>query len=250
MNNPIVWIEPIQGLLDQLTAPWEPEHERKSLLQDAVHSMAQVIRQFPDDPLRLTFICTHNSRRSHLSQVLAQLAADYYFPHPPQPILTYSGGTEATACNERTIRAFRKVGFSIVNMSGGDNPVYLLQYAENRPVLELFSKVYDQAGNPEKDYVAFLTCDHANANCPSSAAPGPAFLSPSSTQKPPMARLPNRKPTTNASWKSDANASTSSVTSPNCPQPHEPQCLESRIPRHLPPHPLRTQRRRHLRHLP
>lgn len=166
MNNPIIWIEPIQGLLDQLTAPWEPDHERKSLLQDAVHSMAQVIHQFPDDPLRLTFICTHNSRRSHLSQVLAQLAADYYFPHPPQPILTYSGGTEATACNERTIRAFRKVGFSIVNMSGGDNPVYLLQYAENRPVLELFSKVYDQAGNPEKDYVAFLTCDHANANCP------------------------------------------------------------------------------------
>lgn len=166
MIKPIVWIEPIQDLLDQFSSPWEPQNDRKSLLLDAAHNLAQVLHQFPDEPLLLTFICTHNSRRSHLSQVLAQLAADYYFPHSNPPIQTYSGGTEATACNERTIRAFRKVGFSIVSLSGGDNPVYLLQYAENRPVLELFSKIYDQAGNPQKDYVAFLTCDHANTMCP------------------------------------------------------------------------------------
>ncbi len=30
------------------------------------------------EPARLTFICTHNSRRSHLSQIWAQVAAEYY----------------------------------------------------------------------------------------------------------------------------------------------------------------------------
>jgi len=44
--------------------------------------------------VKLHFICTHNSRRSHFSQIWAQAMAAYHkVPH----VLCYSGGTEATA---------------------------------------------------------------------------------------------------------------------------------------------------------
>src|SRR4051794_2365719 len=39
----------------------------------------------------LTFICTHNSRRSHFSQLWAKTAAQYY---GIANVATYSGGTE------------------------------------------------------------------------------------------------------------------------------------------------------------
>src|SRR5437762_2974343 len=41
----------------------------------------------------LTFICTHNSRRSHMSQIWAQTAACYY---GLDNIRAFSGGTQAT----------------------------------------------------------------------------------------------------------------------------------------------------------
>ena len=59
-------------------------------------------------PARLTFICTHNSRRSHLSQIWAALAADFY---GIAGVETYSGGTEATAFAKAALAALRRVGF-------------------------------------------------------------------------------------------------------------------------------------------
>src|SRR5438034_152357 len=79
---------------------------------------------------QLTFICTHNSRRSHMSQIWAQTAAYYY---GLDNIHAYSGGTEATACNCRTVAAMRRAGFDIQDATTGDNPVYLVRYAEDRP---------------------------------------------------------------------------------------------------------------------
>ncbi len=111
----------------------------------------------------LTFICTHNSRRSHLSQVLAQTAA---FHFGVESFTCYSGGTEATACNPRTVRAFRRAGFSIVDSTGGDNPRYWLQFAEQARPMELWSKIYDQEGNPSQNFIAVMTCSHADENCP------------------------------------------------------------------------------------
>ena len=42
---------------------------------------------------KLLFICTHNSRRSHMSQIWAQTAAHYYHVANVQ---TFSGGTESS----------------------------------------------------------------------------------------------------------------------------------------------------------
>lgn len=116
-----------------------------------------------NQPVRLTFICTHNSRRSHLSQLWAQVAA-YYYRVPN--VKTYSGGTEATAFNPRAVKAIQEAGFIVVKTGGESNPVYLVTYTEEQPTIEAFSKVFDEGGNPTADFAAVMTCTHADENCP------------------------------------------------------------------------------------
>src|SRR5687768_12192947 len=76
-----------------------------------------VIRQLTDyvntksqsgQKILLNFICTHNSRRSHISQIWAQTAAYYY---GIRNVETFSGGTEATAFNPRAVTAMKQAGF-------------------------------------------------------------------------------------------------------------------------------------------
>jgi protein-tyrosine-phosphatase len=111
----------------------------------------------------LTFICTHNSRRSHMSQIWAQTAAYYY---GLDRISAFSGGTEATACNCRTIAAMRRVGFEIKDATAGDNPLYLVWYADNRPPIHAYSKLYNADANPRRDFIALMTCSVADRSCP------------------------------------------------------------------------------------
>ncbi len=111
----------------------------------------------------LTFICTHNSRRSHFSQLWAQAAA-YYYGVPG--VTAYSGGTEATAFNPRAARAVAAAGFKVEKTGAEPNPVYRVYYAEAQPPVRAFSKIYDQEGNPTADFAAVLTCTHADENCP------------------------------------------------------------------------------------
>ncbi len=114
-------------------------------------------------PVRLTFICTHNSRRSHLSQLWAQVAA-HCFAVPG--VLTYSGGTEATAFHPNAVRAVAAAGFRVEKSGAEPNPVYLVQYAATQPPVRAFSKRYDAAGNPAAGFAAVMTCTHADENCP------------------------------------------------------------------------------------
>jgi protein-tyrosine phosphatase/arsenate reductase len=113
-------------------------------------------------PVRLTFICTHNSRRSHLSQIWAQTAA-HYFSIPG--IETFSGGTEATAFNPRAVAAIERAGFAVAT-GEGSNPVVEVRWAVDGPTMECFSKVYDQDPNPKQDFAALMTCSAADAACP------------------------------------------------------------------------------------
>ncbi len=149
------YVADIASSLDEL-----PE-ERRELLEEMVAFITA--RAQVGEPIDLTFICTHNSRRSHLGQVWAQTAAIHYgIPG----VTAYSGGTETTACNPRTVSAFRRAGFSVVQPSNDDNPHYLIQYAENQPPIEAFSKVYDAEGNPSDGFLAAMCCADADANCP------------------------------------------------------------------------------------
>jgi len=115
-----------------------------------------------DQPAQLTFICTHNSRRSHLCQIWSAVASVWYgITH----VHTYSGGTEATAFNPRAVAALERAGFKIKN-PGGDNPHYQVFYSADSEPLECYSKVYDNAVNPQRDFLPFMTCTEADANCP------------------------------------------------------------------------------------
>lgn len=111
----------------------------------------------------LNFICTHNSRRSHLAQIWAQTAAYYYgVAH----VHCYSGGTEATAFNPRAVNAMREAGFSISETKEGDNPVYEVRFALDAPPVVAFSKTYDHPFNPNRDFAAIMTCSQADESCP------------------------------------------------------------------------------------
>lgn len=132
-----------------------PESRKSELAKVASYITASPV------PAKLNFICTHNSRRSHISQIWAATAAAYY----NVSVQCFSGGTEATAFNPRAVAAMERAGFQIHN-PGGSNPVYKIHMGDDLPTLACFSKTYDDPTNPESQFAAIMTCDHADANCP------------------------------------------------------------------------------------
>ncbi|MGB8166143.1 MAG: hypothetical protein WCF18_01545 [Chthoniobacteraceae bacterium] len=137
-----------------------PEDRRRELKKIALFVQSKLAA---NEPAQVTFICTHNSRRSHFSQVWAQTAAAYY---GVAGFKAFSGGIEVTACNERTIAALKRAGFSITSEPAEKNPVYLVKYSEKAEPIHSYSKLYKAEGNPQSNYLAAMTCDHADGNCP------------------------------------------------------------------------------------
>ena len=135
--------------------------ERKEILTSMAEYIQKHVSQFRT--VNLNFICTHNSRRSHLAQIWAQTAA-YYFD--VSDVKCFSGGTEATAFNIRAVKAMGKAGFTIKKVKAGENPVYEVIYSNSEKPIMAFSKKYDDHHNPAKDFAAIMTCSHADENCP------------------------------------------------------------------------------------
>lgn len=156
-------LETLHPKIESITSEFEEiPSERKQALEEITDFVRSQI-EAGEEP-RLTFICTHNSRRSHLSQIWAQTAAAYY---DVPGVKTFSGGTETTACNPRTVRAMRRAGFSVANSTPGEeNPHYLVQYSEGAAPIEAFSKVYHGESNPKSGFIAVMTCSHADTHCP------------------------------------------------------------------------------------
>lgn len=155
-------LEPLQPTIDKFTKEFNQiSDERKAVIKqltDFVNSKAKDASK-----ISLNFICTHNSRRSHISQVWAQAAAYYY---GIRNVETFSGGTEATAFNPRAVAAMKQAGFDITIIEDRTNPVYKVKFSEHAPALTVFSKKYDDDFNPKKDFAAIMTCSHADENCP------------------------------------------------------------------------------------
>lgn len=135
--------------------------DRRALLK----SMAAYVRKCSNDGTRprLLFVCTHNSRRSHLAQVWAAAAANYYGVTAPA---VYSGGTEATAFNPRAVAALGRAGIRIEKTTDDENPIYHVRFCESGPAITAFSKVFSQAPNPQKDFCAIMVCGSADRACP------------------------------------------------------------------------------------
>lgn len=137
-----------------------PDDRREDLDKIAVFIQKQVKAS---QPVQLTYICTHNSRRSHFGQIWAATAAAYYdIPN----VKTYSGGTEASAFNERAVAACERAGFDVTKTSEGKNPVYHVSYGAGAEPMKAFSKKYDDASNPQSNFCAIMTCSQADEACP------------------------------------------------------------------------------------
>ncbi len=136
--------------------------ERKSELAKVAEYVRE--RLAKSKPAKLIFICTHNSRRSHLSQIWAQVAAEYY---GLQGVETYSGGTEATAFNPRAVAAMQRCGLKITTEEpDATNPRYSVLTSDRATPQVCFSKVYDASPNPTEGYCAVMTCSQADDACP------------------------------------------------------------------------------------
>ncbi|MBL1219815.1 protein-tyrosine-phosphatase [Chryseobacterium sp. L7] len=135
--------------------------ERKFLLQPLIDFINE--KKKNQVPILLNFICTHNSRRSHLAQIWAQTAAAY-FKIPD--VHCYSGGSEVTALFPEIAGTLMKAGFYIWKLNESENPVYAVKYSENALPVIGFSKKYDDVFNPRTGFAAIMTCSHADGNCP------------------------------------------------------------------------------------
>lgn len=115
-------------------------------------------------PIKLLFVCTHNSRRSHLAQLWAKIGAVYF---GMDKLESYSGGTETTAMNPRTVAALQRAGL-VIEKDGKDstNPQYSVVYSNSRPAEVCFSKTLVEPPNPTDSFAAIMTCSSADAACP------------------------------------------------------------------------------------
>jgi hypothetical protein len=112
----------------------------------------------------VTFICTHNSRRSHMAQLWAAAAAHEL---GIEGVRTFSGGTESTAMNSRTVAALQRAGFKIKHTGLGDeNPEYAVSWNPDMQPITCFSKTYAHSSNPQSQFAAIMTCSDADQGCP------------------------------------------------------------------------------------
>ena len=159
----------IKSFCDQLLLSFdEISDERKVILNRLSEAIQQSINQ--RGKVKLIYVCTHNSRRSHFGQIWSKVAATYF---NIDVVETFSGGTEATAFNPNAIEVMRNQGFEITtNEMNSDNPVYLVDFGVKEKIV-CFSKVYDHDVNPKSDFIAVMTCSDAEENCP--FIPGVSF---------------------------------------------------------------------------
>ena len=149
--------------LDQRTTEFEsiPSDRKVELAKVADYVRERLVKS---EPAKLTFICTHNSRRSHLSQIWAQVAAEYY---GLIGVETFSGGTEATAFNPRAVAALQRCGLKILaDDPAANNPRYSVYSGDSSAPQVCFSKAYGDPPNPTAGYCAVMTCSQADDACP------------------------------------------------------------------------------------
>lgn len=135
--------------------------ERKEVLQPLIDYVQKKWKS--QEVIRLHFICTHNSRRSHLSQVWAQTMA---FHFEISNVFCYSGGTEATALFPKVAETLMHQGFHIDKLSENTNPICAVKFDSNTHPIICFSKAYDADFNPISHFAAIMTCSSADKGCP------------------------------------------------------------------------------------
>lgn len=135
--------------------------ERKADLERLAAFMVTSIQK--DQTAKAIVICTHNSRRSHMGQLWIAAAAAHF---GIGKVMTYSGGTAATAFFPGAIAALERAGFQFKTLKPGDNPHYEAHLGPDLTVGPLFSKTFDDSFNPSQGFAALMVCSEADEGCP------------------------------------------------------------------------------------
>lgn len=136
------------------------DKERRAKLEEVASYIGK--KQSAGETVNLTFICTHNSRRSQFGQIWAAIAAAKY---GIGDINTFSGGTEETAFNKRAVEACKRAGLKIEG-TVGTNPRYNVRFSDSTGALDCHSKTFDNPANPQQGFASIMTCSDADENCP------------------------------------------------------------------------------------
>ncbi len=142
--------------------------DRKEYLNELVSYITE--QQKAQKAINLVFVCTSNSRRSHMAQVWSQIASYYY---DVKKVSTFSGGTEKTKVNKNALLALEKTGIVLQSHQQSENPVWLASIGVKFTPMVLFSKVYTDSTNPSQNFGAVMVCAEANESCP--IVPGADF---------------------------------------------------------------------------
>lgn len=141
--------------------------ERRGTLENLAAYIVE--KKERDLPARFIYICTHNSRRSQISQCWSLWAAAYF---QMDFVGSWSGGTEVTAFFTEARQSLVRHGFPLI--PDDTEPSALnTRFLFSDPILQkiagaahLYSKIYTDEQNPATDFAAIMTCSSADANCP------------------------------------------------------------------------------------
>ena len=146
--------------------------DRRSLLRSLAEHLAERLER--PGPPRLIFICTHNSRRSHIAQLFAEAAARRGMLN----LTAFSGGTEATAFDPRAAAAVSRAGFRVRASDQEYGAGFQVELSAEEDAIHCFSKIHDAPPNPTKDFAAVMVCDDADRACPHVAGADDRFTLP------------------------------------------------------------------------
>lgn len=152
----------LKSFCERLTSEFDQISEERKMI---LHKLIAYIQQktIKGEEIKLVYVCTHNSRRSHFGQVWGKVASEFY---KIAKVETHSAGTEATAMHPNTVRALQTIGFVIQSDNQENNPFYSIEFDITKEPLVGFSKTIDHPSLPAKNFAAIMTCSEAEQNCP------------------------------------------------------------------------------------
>jgi len=135
--------------------------DRIQLLNEIAGQLTVDLKKYKEvQPL---FICTHNSRRSHMAQLWLQTASEFFGISSIKP---YSGGTEATVFNKNAVEALKRAGFTFSQVDVEGQLGFIVSKGESGEERLMFSKKFDDKVNPKKNFFAIMVCSEADESCP------------------------------------------------------------------------------------
>ncbi|HHB78905.1 MAG TPA: protein-tyrosine-phosphatase [Saprospiraceae bacterium] len=151
----VQFCESVSNEFDQI-----PDTRKESLRQISAYILG---KRRLGAPARITVICTHNSRRSHIAKAWLQVAALWYGIYNFE---SYSGGTKATAFHPNAVETLGRSGIELIKAENGNNPVYLMRFGTSLPGMAMYSKHYEDSPNPMDSFCALIVCSDADTACP------------------------------------------------------------------------------------